>query len=78
MHVCRKDNIFRQRQLSHSKIGEGDYGTQSHAAEPDRWADKQVGIWAGRFFKKVGRQVCSRWAHRQAGGQADRQLGRGR
>ena len=34
VHVCRKDDIFRQRRLSHGEIGESDYGTQSHAAEP--------------------------------------------
>ena len=43
VHVCRKDDIFRQRRLSHIEMGEGDYGTQSHAAEPDRWADRQMG-----------------------------------
>ena len=65
MHVCRKDDIFRQRQLSHSKIGEGDYGTQSHAAKPDRWADKQTGIWAFRYLE--------RWVDRcAAGGHAGR------
>ena len=32
--MCRKDDIFRQRQLNHRERGEGDYGTQSHAAEP--------------------------------------------
>ena len=34
VHMCRKADIFRQRQLNHSEMGEGDYGTQSHAAEP--------------------------------------------
>ena len=37
--MCRKDDIFRQRRLSHSEIGEGDYGNQSYAAELDRWAE---------------------------------------
>ena len=31
--LCRKDDIFRERGLSHSEMGEGDYGTQSHTAE---------------------------------------------
>ena len=25
MHVCKKDNIFRQRRLNHSGVGEGIY-----------------------------------------------------
>ena len=33
-HVHRKDDIFRQKLLNHSGIGEGDYVTQSHTAEP--------------------------------------------
>ena len=31
-HMCtcaKKGNIFRQRRLNHSEMGEGDYGTQS-------------------------------------------------
>ena len=34
VHVCRKDDIFRQRRLSHSEMGKGDYGNQSRTAEP--------------------------------------------
>ena len=34
VQVGRKDDIFRQRRLNHSGMGEGDYRTQSHAAEP--------------------------------------------
>ena len=34
LRMCRKDDILRQRRLNHSEMGEGEYGTQSHAAEP--------------------------------------------
>ena len=34
VHMCRKDDIFRQRRLNHSGMWECDYGTQSHAAKP--------------------------------------------
>ena len=34
VHMCRKDDIFRQRRLNHSEMGESDYGTYSHAAKP--------------------------------------------
>ena len=34
VHVGRKDDIFRKTQLNHSEMGEGDYGTQRHTAEP--------------------------------------------
>ena len=33
-HVCRKDDIFRQIRQNHSEMGDGDYWTQSHVAEP--------------------------------------------
>ena len=33
VHMCRKDDIFRQRRLNHSEMGEGDYGTYSYAAK---------------------------------------------
>ena len=66
MHVCRKEDSFRQRRLSHSVMREGDYGTQSRAAESDRWADRQMGSWAGRHLE--------RWVDRcAAGGHARRQ-----
>ena len=32
-HVQKRQH-FRQRQLSHRGLGEGDYGTRSHTAEP--------------------------------------------
>ena len=39
------DDIFRQRRLDHSEMGENDYGTKSHAAEPysclQVWVDIQ-------------------------------------
>ena len=34
MHTCSEKTTFRQRQLSHRGLGEGDYGTRSRTAEP--------------------------------------------
>ena len=55
----QKDNIFRQRQLNHSEMGEGEYGTQSHAAEPysclQVWVYNYKGgvyVWAGQTILK--------------------------
>ena len=30
VHMQRKDDIFSQRRLNHSEMGEGDYGTPNH------------------------------------------------
>ena len=84
VHVCRKDNIFRQRRLSHSEMRKGDYGTLSHTAEPDRWADRQVGSLAGRYLERwvdrcwaighaAGRGAGSKAVRK---GQVSRQVGR--
>ena len=68
VHVCRKDDILRQRRLNHSGRGEGDYGTQSHAVEPDRWADRQMGSWAGWHLERwVDRCAAGEHAGRQGG-----------
>ena len=74
--MYRKDDILRQRRLNHSGRGEGDYGTQSHAVEPDRWADRQMGSWAGWHLERwVDRCAAGEHAGRQ-GGQAVRQVSR--
>ena len=68
LHMYRKDDILRQRRLNHSGRGEGDYGTQSHAVEPDRWADRQMGSWAGWHLERwVDRCAAGEHAGRQGG-----------
>ena len=34
MLTCSEKTTFRQRQLNHRGLGEGDHGTRSHTAEP--------------------------------------------
>ena len=33
-HMIRKEDFFKQRQLNHKGMGDGDYGTRRHIAEP--------------------------------------------
>ena len=46
-HV-HKRRLFRQRQLSHMGLGEGDYGTRSHTAEPYSCLQVWVWVWGNR------------------------------
>ena len=67
VHVWRKDNISRQKRLKHSGLGEGDYGTQSHTAEPysclQVWVfvvvENNAKIWQNRCVVSIGNYACS-------------------
>ena len=53
VHMCRNNDICRQRQLNHSEMGEGDYGTQSHAAEPYSCLQVWVKFWEFLVWEQI-------------------------